>query len=143
MKLVRFNPFYIKKLESWFEEDISGNQFITWYSDVNNWFSLVDNEKRFAFAVVEKRKFIGFVDIEITANNTASFGTGIDPKLRRRGHGSKLLKLIETHLLSSTTDKLFAGVDSNNLDCKRFLIKNGFKVVSDDGEITGYIKEIK
>ena len=142
MQLKSFQPSHINVLKGWFANSHPGNGFITFYAQPENWLKLVDNKNRFALAVTQEDKMIGFADVELEGKDRASIAFGLDPHERGKGLGRQLVSLLEDFAREHGTKTLVAGVENTNTACTQLLEASGFSATHNDGELTSFVKDI-
>ncbi len=142
MKLEEFSDIHKNLLKSWFDKNEPSNVFIGFYSKPDRWLKLISSQ-RIAYAATMNRRMVGFVDLELSNDNAASFAFGIDPSMRGKGLGSKLVKEIEKAAKEHGAMTLFAGVENGNIACQKVLEKAGYSTAPSEDGMIGYIKVLQ
>lgn len=128
-------------LRRWFDGNAPGSSYIEFYSKPAQWSKLIDGQNRFGFiATNQDRVPCGFADIEILPNHGANIAFGIDPNLRRKGYGRKLLESIEEFCLKQDIHVIRAYVDIHNSGCRNLMNRNGYNEGPTENSMTVYSK---
>ncbi len=135
MKLIKTNSLKdLKLIANWLDKDDIGMQEMSEYVKTDNWYSLLNKDSRIVYFILNDIENIGFIDLEIVANNKAYFSFYIVPQKRNMGYGQLALK----QLIKKSTElgilRLIAGVSLNNKPSWKALEKVGFLPINcDDG----------
>lgn len=140
MKLEEFTDTHRNILKSWFDKHNESNRFINYYANSGDWLSQVNGVRRIAYAATIKGRMVGFADLELDRENGASFAFGIDPSLRGQGFGSKPVQEIEQVAKEQGATTLYAGVEHENIACRKVLEKANYSITSSEDGLIGYIK---
>lgn len=118
-----FTPSYIKDyVDKFYSEEVVQKQF-----------PLVKKGEMFFEVAEENKSIIGFCNIEIKDSDKAELlRIYLKPSYIGKGVGKKLLLHGEEFLISKAVKKLYCYAHKKNKLGRRFYLKNGFKITSEE-----------
>jgi RimJ/RimL family protein N-acetyltransferase len=128
MDFVRMDEAGFQILSSWF----TNPTLRRWYSPPTQvWLEYVRNEPRvFAWMVYDEGTPIGHIQVDIKENGMGYIGFVINPALRRRGYGKRMLTEFLVRPEISQVDRIIGEVESENIASVRCLLAAGFTPVN-------------
>lgn len=88
------------------------------------------------FVLQESNNVVGYCRYDLDENGQYVISIGIIPDFQGKGAGQILLQSSKSEIDSSRS--LLAVVKKNNIASARFFLKNGFRLVKDEGETSHY-----
>lgn len=132
MKLIPINQSFQPLINQWFTGDVTGQQELNSYTNLESWIKLLTPTNRWGWIVYEKNQAIGFLDLERTAEQTGYFSFYLAPAERGQGKSTAFLQTLIQQAKNYGIQRLEAGVKENNLASQRALETIGFTLNGTD-----------
>jgi RimJ/RimL family protein N-acetyltransferase len=126
MNLIPVSLEHQSLIELWFENDDVGRKELNSYADFHSWLNRPNQTPRFQWIVYEEKIPIGFTDLEMSDDSSASFSFYVAPKERGMGKGKEILKEIINEAKKRDITTLVAGVEESNIVSQKALLSVGF-----------------
>lgn len=126
-----------KEYESWFADAELRRRV---EPPTSQWVHHVRNEPGVrAWMVDEGGRAVGFVQLDIAPDRTGSFLIVVEPSLRRRGLGTRIVRALLTHPDVSQLRRLDGYVEHDNIAAQHCLRAAGFTQEGDGPDPEGFL----
>jgi len=110
--------------------------WITLKRDYQKSLNLFNNSSKERYIAYLKKQFVGFILLDMKGVFAGYIQSiAVDPKLRNKGIGKKLLQFAEKRIFNEL-ENTFICVSSFNHDVKKMYLKYGYEII---GELKDYI----
>jgi L-amino acid N-acyltransferase YncA len=96
---------------------------------LRRWYNYVATAPgRYVWMAYEGEAAVGFADLELTSDETAAMALLVNPQLRRRGYGKRILQALVNRPETAALKTIEAGVEWDNVASLHCFTSAGFAI---------------
>jgi RimJ/RimL family protein N-acetyltransferase len=139
IKLTPLNESGLSVLETWFQ-DAELRKRLGGMLPLRRWFDYVRTDPgRFIWMAYEQGAPVGFLDLETFGGHTAWVTLLVNPELRNRGYGTRILRALFSRPEVTSLKRVKAVAERENIASLRILWSLGFGVEWAERDEEGFV----
>lgn len=133
---------YMPTLEKWFKDAELRRRF-GGMLPLQNFFNYVQSEPDyFWWVALDGKMSVGMAFMQIEPEEPQGFGFLVNPALRRRGYGARILKLLMARPETASATVWQAAIEQNNIASQRCVAALGFVPDGNGPDAQGFLQHV-